>query len=115
MPAWNKCLEDTLPDGTEIGQSVDTDWTLAGAFDAGSALVSSGTDFGAIFYDYADPIPQVVEAYSKGGKKIPAIITLDLQQRHGPGVGGAARDSRRVRAVPHERASPGRAVPRSPR
>jgi ABC-type sugar transport system substrate-binding protein len=73
--AWNECLIDTLPEGTEIGQSVDTDWTLAGAFDAGSALVSSGKDFGAIFYDYADPIPQVVEAYAKGGKKIPAIIT----------------------------------------
>jgi ABC-type sugar transport system substrate-binding protein len=73
--AWNKCLIDTLPEGTSIGQSVDTDWTLAGAFDAGSALVSSGTDYGAIFYDYADPIPQVVEAYRKGGKQVPAIIT----------------------------------------
>jgi ABC-type sugar transport system substrate-binding protein len=73
--AWNKCLEDSLPSGVEIGQKVDTDWTLAGAFDAGSALVSSGTDYGAIFYDYADPIPQVVEAYSKADKKIPAIIT----------------------------------------
>lgn len=73
--AWNECLIDALPDGVEIGQSVDTDWTLAGAFDAGSALVSSGTDYGAIFYDYADPIPQVVEAYDKAGKKIPAIIT----------------------------------------
>ena len=72
---WNECLIDTLPDDTEIGQSVDTDWTLAGAFDAGSALVSSGTDYGAIFYDYADPIPQVVEAYDKAGKKVPAIIT----------------------------------------
>lgn len=73
--AWNECLIDTLPEGTTIGQSVDTDWTLAGAFDAGSALVSSGKDFGAIFYDYADPIPQVVEAYAKAGAKIPAIIT----------------------------------------
>lgn len=72
---WNKCLIDNLPDGVEIGQSVDTDWTLAGAFDGASALVSSGNDYGAIFYDYADPIPQVVEAYSKAGKKIPAIIT----------------------------------------
>ncbi len=73
--AWNKCLIDTLPAGTQVAQSVDTDWTLAGAFDAGSALVSSGKDFGAVFYDYADPIPQVVEAYSKGGKQIPAIVT----------------------------------------
>lgn len=73
--AWNECLIEALPDGVEIGQSVDTDWTLAGAFDAGSALVSSGNDYGAIFYDYADPIPQVVEAYAKAGKKIPAIIT----------------------------------------
>lgn len=72
---WNKCLIDGLPAGTEVGMSVDTDWTLAGAFDAGSALVSSGTDYGAIFYDYADPIPQVVEAYEKAGKKIPAIVT----------------------------------------
>lgn len=72
---WNRCLIDTLPEDTTIGQSVDTDWTPAGAYDAASALVSSGTDYGAIFYDYADPIPQVVEAYSKAGKKIPAIIT----------------------------------------
>lgn len=72
---WNKCLIDNLPAGTEIGQSVDTDWTLAGAFDAGAALVSSGNDYGAIFYDYADPIPQVVEAYEKAGKQIPAIVT----------------------------------------
>lgn len=73
--AWNKCLKEALPSGTEIGQSVDTSWTLAGAFDGASALVSSGKEYRAIFYDYADPVPQVVEAYTKAGKKIPAIIT----------------------------------------
>jgi len=72
---WNKCLEESLPSGTKVATKVDTDWTLAGAFKAGSALVSGATDYGAIFYDYADPIPQVVEAYAKSGKKIPAIVT----------------------------------------
>lgn len=72
---WNKCFQDTLKGGLTIGAKQDTDWTLAGAFEAASALVSDNTDYSGILYDYADPIPQVVEAYDKAGEKIPPIIT----------------------------------------
>jgi ABC-type sugar transport system substrate-binding protein len=71
---WNKCFEEDL-NGLSVGAKQDTDWTLAGAFKAASALVSSGKDFSGILYDYADPIPQVVEAYDKAGKTPPPIIT----------------------------------------
>jgi ABC-type sugar transport system substrate-binding protein len=72
--SWNKCFEDALTTLT-VGTKQDTDWTLAGAFDAASAIVSSGKDYSGIFYDYADPIPQVIEAYDKAGVKPPAIVT----------------------------------------
>lgn len=72
---WNKCFEDELGDGLAVGAKQDTDWTLAGAFEAASALVSSGKDYSGILYDYADPIPQVIEAYDKAGKTPPPIIT----------------------------------------
>lgn len=72
---WNKCFEDALNGGLTVGAKQDTDWTLAGAFKAASALVSSGKDYSGILYDYADPIPQVIDAYDKAGKKPPAIIT----------------------------------------
>lgn len=71
---WNKCFEDKLQNAT-VGAKQDTDWTLAGAFEAASALVSSGKEYSGIFYDYADPIPQVVEAYDKAGAKMPAVVT----------------------------------------
>ncbi len=73
--SWNKCFEDSLTGDVTVGAKQDTDWTLAGAFEAASALVSSGTDYSGILYDYADPIPQVIEAYDKAGKIPPAIIT----------------------------------------
>lgn len=72
---WNKCFEAALSGDLSVGAKQDTDWTLAGAFEAASALVSSGEDYSAILYDYADPIPQVIEAYDKAGKTPPAIIT----------------------------------------
>lgn len=72
---WNKCFEDALNGDVTVGAKQDTDWTLAGAFEAASALVSSGEDYSGILYDYADPIPQVIEAYDKAGKTPPAIIT----------------------------------------
>ncbi len=73
--SWNKCFEDSLSGDLTVGAKQDTDWTLAGAFKAASALVSSGKDYSGILYDYADPIPQVIEAYDKAGKTPPAIIT----------------------------------------
>jgi ABC-type sugar transport system substrate-binding protein len=72
---WNKCFEDSLSGDLKVGAKQDTDWTLAGAFKAASALVSDDTDYSGILYDYADPIPQVVEAYDKAGEKVPPIIT----------------------------------------
>jgi ribose transport system substrate-binding protein len=74
--AWNKCFKDGLSGSSiTVGTALDTDWTLAGAFKAASALVSSGKTYTGIFYDYADPIPQVVQAYDKAGKVTPAIVT----------------------------------------
>ena len=69
---WNKCFEDKIK-GTpvSVGTKLDTDWTPAGAYDAASALVSSGKDYQGIFYDYADPLPQVVSAYEKAGETTP--------------------------------------------
>lgn len=72
--SWNKCFEEALST-LKVGTKQDTDWTLAGAFDAASAIVSSGKTYSGIFYDYADPIPQVIEAYDKAGVKPPAIVT----------------------------------------
>ncbi len=72
--SWNKCFEDALA-SLSVGTKQDTDWTLAGAFEAASAIVSSGKTYSGIFYDYADPIPQVIEAYDKAGVKPPAIVT----------------------------------------
>lgn len=73
---WNKCFEDKLS-GSDIsvGTKLDTSWTLAGAFKAASALVSSGKDYSGIFYDYADPLPQVVQAYEQAGEVTPPLVT----------------------------------------
>lgn len=75
--AWNKCLGDKIK-GTSvaIGTKLDTDWTPAGTYKAAAALVSSGKDYAGIFNDYADPLPQVVSAYEKAGKKTPDLITI---------------------------------------
>ena len=75
---WNKCLKDALAsDSTapKVGTSLDTSWTPAGTFKAASGLVSSGQDYSAVLADYADPLPQVVEAYEKAGKATPNLVT----------------------------------------
>jgi ABC-type sugar transport system substrate-binding protein len=73
---WNKCFEDKLEGSpVTVGTKLDTDWTPAGAYDAAAALVSSGEDYEAIFYDYADPLPQVVSAYEKAGESSPDLAT----------------------------------------
>jgi len=73
---WNKCFEDKLNGtGLSVGTKLDTSWTLAGTFKAASALVSSGKDYSGIFYDYADPLPQVVQAYEQAGKVTPPLVT----------------------------------------
>lgn len=73
---WNKCFEDKLKGSSvTVGAKLDTDWTPAGAYKAAAALVSSGKDYKAIFYDYADPMPQVVSAYEKAGEAPPDLAT----------------------------------------
>jgi ABC-type sugar transport system substrate-binding protein len=74
--AWNKCFEDKLSgSGVKVVKKLDTNWTPAGTYDAASALVSGSDDVKGIFYDYADPMPQIVQAYEKAGKVTPALIT----------------------------------------
>lgn len=73
---WNKCFQDALSGSNiTVGTRQDTNWSLQGAFKAGSALVSSGTKYSGIFYDYADPVPQIVQAYTQAGAKVPPIVT----------------------------------------
>lgn len=73
--SWNGCFEDAISDDITVATKLDTDWTPAGVFEAASALVSGGEDVEAIFYDYADPMPQIVQAYEKAGKVTPALVT----------------------------------------
>jgi ABC-type sugar transport system substrate-binding protein len=74
--AWNKCFEDKLAgSGIKVTKKLDTNWTPAGTYEAASALVSGGGDVKGIFYDYADPMPQIVSAYEKAGKVTPALVT----------------------------------------
>ncbi len=79
--AWNGCAEDRLaevaPD-VEVVFSADTDWTPSGAFEAASALIATGEDVDAILYDYADPLPQVVDAYAQAGETPPALVTWTM-------------------------------------
>jgi ABC-type sugar transport system substrate-binding protein len=73
---WNKCFQDALSGSSiTVGTKQDTNWSLQGAFKAGSALVSSGKKYSGIFYDYADPVPQIVQAYTQAGAKVPPIVT----------------------------------------
>ncbi|WP_027860337.1 substrate-binding domain-containing protein [Marmoricola sp. URHB0036] len=90
--AWNKCFEDKIKgSGITVGKKLDTNWTPAGVYQAASALVSSGDDAKGIFYDYADPMPQIISAYEKAGKVTPALVTWtsnnglfkEWQQRQG--------------------------------
>jgi ABC-type sugar transport system substrate-binding protein len=73
--SWNKCFTDQLAGKLTVGTKLDTSWTPAGTFQAASALVSSGRTYTGIFYDYADPMPQIVQAYEKAGKVTPALVT----------------------------------------
>jgi ABC-type sugar transport system substrate-binding protein len=73
--SWNKCFADDVAGKLTIGTKQDTSWTPAGTFTAASALVSSGKTYSGIFYDYADPMPQVIQAYEKANKVTPALVT----------------------------------------
>ncbi|MER6975659.1 substrate-binding domain-containing protein [Streptomyces carpinensis] len=71
---WNRCYEQAVKK-SRVGVKLDTGWTPAGTFSAASAVVSSGKNYSAILFDYADPVPQVVDAFDKAAIRVPAIIT----------------------------------------
>lgn len=77
--AWSKCatkeLSSKYPNMKPVGPVVATSWTPAGAFQAASGLISSGKDAKAILYDYANPVPNIVQAYQQAHKPVPAIVT----------------------------------------
>lgn len=78
---WNACALDQLEaDGGGVSQTfaADTDWTPAGAAEAASALIGSGEDVDAILYDYADPLPGVVDTFIQAGETPPALVTWTM-------------------------------------
>lgn len=79
--AWNKCaLAELAAKGPGVKQTFagDTSWTPAGAAQAASALVATGKPVKAILYDYADPLPGVVDTFKQAGQKSPALITWTI-------------------------------------
>lgn len=70
--AWQKCATAA---GVQSAFNADTSWTPAGAAKAAAALIASGTPAKAILYSYSNPVPNIVDAFSKAGKPLPAIIT----------------------------------------
>lgn len=79
--AWNKCaLTELAAKGPDVKQTfaADTNWTPAGAAEAASALIATGKPVSAILYDYADPLPGVVDTFKQAGKKSPALITWTI-------------------------------------
>ena len=79
--AWNKCALDQLTaegGGVEQTFAADTSWTPAGAAEAASALIATGDPVDAILYDYADPLPGVVDTYVQAGEKPPALVTWTM-------------------------------------
>ena len=79
--AWNKCALDQLASkgpGVKQTFAADTSWTPAGAAEAASALIATGKPVAAILYDYADPLPGVVDTFKQAGQKSPALITWTI-------------------------------------
>lgn len=79
--AWNKCSLDQLAaegGGVEQSFAADTSWTPAGAAEAASALIATGDPVDAILYDYADPLPGVIDTYIQAGEKPPALVTWTM-------------------------------------
>ncbi|ARJ07687.1 hypothetical protein GCM10010988_39830 [Cnuibacter physcomitrellae] len=71
------CLNDELTkeNGPKIGFQQDTDWSRPGVAAAASALISSGVPAKAVLNTYADPIPQLINAYDQAGVPVPAVLT----------------------------------------
>lgn len=79
--AWNKCALDQLAaksPGVTKTFAADTSWTPAGAAEAASALIATGDPVKAILYDYADPLPGVIDTFKQAGQKPPALITWTM-------------------------------------
>lgn len=79
--AWNKCaLDELAAKGPGVKQTfiADTSWTPAGAAEAASAQIATGKPVKAILYDYADPLPGVVDTFKQAGQKSPALITWTI-------------------------------------
>lgn len=79
--SWNKCaLDELAAKGPGVKQTfaADTSWTPAGAAEAASALIATGKPVQAILYDYADPLPGVVDTFKQAGQKSPALVTWTI-------------------------------------
>jgi ABC-type sugar transport system substrate-binding protein len=70
--AWQACATQA---GLTAVFSANTNWTPAGAQTAAAALIASGKPAKAILYSYSNPVPNIVNAFIKANKPIPAIIT----------------------------------------
>ena len=64
--------------GVEQTFAADTSWTPAGAAEAASALIATGDPVDAILYDYADPLPGVVDTFIQAGETPPALVTWTM-------------------------------------
>ena len=78
---WNQCALDQFAaegGGVEQTFAADTSWTPAGAAEAASALIATGDPVDAILYDYADPLPGVVDTFIQAGESPPALVTWTM-------------------------------------
>jgi ABC-type sugar transport system substrate-binding protein len=78
---WNQCALDQFAaegGGVEQTFAADTSWTPAGAAEAASALIATGDPVDAILYDYADPLPGVVDTFIQAGQTPPALVTWTM-------------------------------------
>lgn len=75
------CLDTSLTslNGPKVGFKQDTDWSRPGVASAASALIASGIPAKAVLNTYADPMPQLVNAYDQAGVQVPAILTWTEQ------------------------------------
>ena len=79
--SWNQCaLDEFTAQGGGVTQTfaADTSWTPAGAAEAASALIATGDPVDAILYDYADPLPGVVDTFIQAGQVPPALVTWTM-------------------------------------
>ena len=79
--SWNQCALDEFTaqgGGVEQTFAADTSWTPAGAAEAASALIATGDPVDAILYDYADPLPGVVDTFIQAGQVPPALVTWTM-------------------------------------